>query len=174
MHADVRARLHKALADLSAGDRRAFDVVFSLAWPVLRGLAARTLADEAEAEDAAQRALLKLFASASKFDAERDAVPWMVTFLLNEVRTTRARRRRRPHVSLEGDVCSDDGPESELVRADLVRAVTEVTGTLSHDDRIALGLDGQAQDLAPATRRKRKQRALGRLRTAWRKIHGLA
>ncbi len=175
MQADARARLQRALADLSAGNRDAFDDVFTLAWPMLRALALRTLANEAEAEDAAQRALLKLFSNASRFDSKRDALPWTLTFVLNEIRSVRNRRRRRPIVSLEHDLQSDAEPETELLRADLVHAVHSIVGTLDARDRAALGLEPSGvETVCPATRRKRKQRALDRLRMAWRRMHGIA
>lgn len=174
MQAHARRRLQNELTALADGDRSAFDDVFALAWPVLRSLAVRLLGSDAEAEDAAQRALLKLFANASRFDPERDALPWVLTFAINECRSVRARQGRRRMEPLMGDVAGDPGPEAHLVRADLVDALTDVVGSLTEADRVALGLSEGADTPAPATARKRKQRALGRLRSAWRRIHGIA
>ena len=176
MQAQARRRLQRELTALADGDRGAFDGVFALAWPVLRSLAVRLLGDDAEAEDAVQRALLKLFANASRFDPERDALPWVLTFAINECRTVRAQRGRRRIEPLTCDPADDPGPETHIVHADLLDALTEVVGTLTEADRIALGLiEASTHDApAPATQRKRKQRALGRLRNAWRRIHGLA
>ncbi len=175
MHASTRRQLQRQLAALADGDRRAFDDVFALSWPVMRQLAVRLLGDASEAEDAAQRALLQLFSKASCFDPKREALPWMLTFVINECRTVRTRRRRRPMAELTAEPAGDAGPEEHLVRADLVRAVQDVVGVLGHEDHVALGLVEPTDDApAPATRRKRKQRALGRLRSAWRRIHGVA
>ena len=175
MHPRARARLQRALAELAAGDRRAFDDVYAVAWPVLQSLAGRLLGDRAEAQDVAQRALLKLFSNASRFDPTRDALPWVLTFAVNEVRSVRARQRRRPLESLVEPACSEFSPESQVMDADLIGAVQAVAGTLTREDRVALGLeDGRPAPGAPATLRKRKQRALHRLRTAWRRIHGVA
>ena len=175
MHAHARARLQRALTDLADGRRSAFDDVFELAWPPMRALAVRLLQDAAEAEDVAQRALLKLFSHASRFDSERDALPWVLTFVINECRTVRGRWRRRPLVPLTQEPAGTSDPEAQLMRAELAAAVAEIAGTLTEADRVALGLQ-PAADLTPcaATRRKRKQRALGRLRHAWKRIHGLA
>jgi RNA polymerase sigma-70 factor (ECF subfamily) len=175
MQPHERARLQRELTALADGDRGAFDGVFAVAWPVLRSLAIRLLADPAEAEDAAQRALLKLFNHASRFDPERDALPWVLTFGINECRTVRRRKGRRHTEALEREPATESGPEDELVRADLLEALRAVVGTLTQADQAALGLRPSApSDAAPATQRKRKQRALGRLRSAWRKMHGLA
>lgn len=175
MRADARARLDRALARLAGGEREAFDEVFSLAWPVLRSLALSLLKDPAEAEDVAQRALMKLFSSASRFEPGRSALPWIVTFGINEVRTSRSRSRRRTHEEVCPRMPSPSDLETELLEADLQAALHQILGTLTDDDRIALGL-ASAEDAstAPATRRKRKQRALSRLRQAWRRIHGTA
>lgn len=174
MQPHERARLQRELTALADGDRGAFDGVFAVAWPVLRSLAIRLLADPAEAEDAAQRALLKLFNHASRFDPERDALPWVLTFGINECRTVRRRKGRRRTEALEREPATESGPEDELVRADLLEALRAVVGTLTEADQAALGLREPESSVAPATQRKRKQRALGRLRSTWRKMHGLA
>ena len=176
MQPHERARLQRELTALADGDRSAFDGVFAIAWPVLRSLANRLLADPAEAEDAAQRALLKLFHHASRFDPERDALPWVLTFGINECRTVRRRKGRRRIDALDREPATEAGPEQALVQADLLDALGIVVGTLTDADHVALGLrDPDPSDtVAPATQRKRKQRALGRLRSAWRKLHGHA
>lgn len=176
MQPHERARLQRELTALADGDRGAFDGVFSVAWPVLRSLAIRLLADPAEAEDAARRALLKLFNHASRFDPERDALPWVLTFGINECRTVRRRNGRRRTEALDREPATDSGPEDELVHADLLAALGAVVGTLTEADQVALGLrpSDPADPVTPATHRKRKQRAIGRLRSAWRKMHGLA
>ena len=71
----ARAELQGDLSRLADGDRAAFDPVFARLWPVLRDLAQRHL-PAADAEDAAQRALLRLFERASEFDPGRDALAW--------------------------------------------------------------------------------------------------
>lgn len=174
MHPHERARLQRDLTALADGDRDAFDEVFALAWPVLRSLSIRLLSDRAEAEDAAQRALLKLFHHASSFDPERDALPWVLTFGINECRTVRRRNTRRRIEALLHEPAADSGPEDALMHADLLEALNDVVGTLTEADQAALGLRPCDDTVAPATRRKRKQRALDRLRSTWRKMHGLA
>ncbi len=175
MRPDARARLDRALARLAGGERDAFDEVFSLAWPVLRSLALSLPKDSAEAEDAAQRALMKLFSNASRFEPGRSALPWIATFGINEVRTSRSRARRRIHEDVCPRTPAPDDLESDLLQADLLAALQRVLGTLTDDDRIALGLASPEDSTTPpATRRKRKQRALTRLRQAWRRMHGTA
>src|SRR5258708_5693190 len=60
---------------LADGDRSAFSPLYKLLWPVLRAFVHGQL-PPSDAEDVAQDALLKVFASASRFDPARDALAW--------------------------------------------------------------------------------------------------
>jgi RNA polymerase sigma-70 factor (ECF subfamily) len=61
-----------------------------------------------------------------------------------------------------------------MLAAELGVALEQAVGALTDDDRRALGLAcGEARDgVGGATLRKRRQRALDRLRAIWRMIHG--
>jgi RNA polymerase sigma-70 factor (ECF subfamily) len=73
-----RLELQRCLARLADGDRAAFRPVFELAWPRVQKLAARLLPRAADAEDAAQLALVKVFERATEYDRTRDALAWIV------------------------------------------------------------------------------------------------
>ena len=128
-----------------------------------------------QAEDVAQTALLKIFERASEYDPERGrAMPWILGVAGWECRTARkrmARRREDPQV----DVPHGDDPESQLVDAQLVEALNEAMDQLRPEDletlRTSAGLIDRP-DIPGATFRKRVQRAMDRLRAAWRKQHG--
>lgn len=162
------------MARLAAGDRAAFDEVFAALWPLVSSFARRLLQEEHEAEDAAQRALLKLFQQASRFDPERSAVSWALALTAWECRSTSTTRRRRGASSLEG--CVPDpgpGPEQRALDADLVVRVAATLTTLSSEDQRTLheALDGDGDAPKDAAFRKRKQRALARLKQKWRALH---
>ena len=70
-----RQRLNELVARLADGDREAFHPVLVSLAPLLRRVAQRRLAAQ-DAEDAAQEALVKLFAQAARFDRSRDALAW--------------------------------------------------------------------------------------------------
>jgi len=89
-----RAALQRQLERLADGDRDAFHPVFVRLWPLLRGFAGRCLPPP-EAEDAAQEALLRVFARAAEFDRERDALSWVLGIAAYEIRSARQRTRRR-------------------------------------------------------------------------------
>jgi len=175
-----RIELQRSLLRLADGDRAAFRPVFELAWPAVREVAARMMPTAADADDAAQGALCKLFERASEFDRERDALAWIVGIVSYECLTLRKKRaRRREHaaadVALAAVADARPGPEERAIAGELEAVALAVLGTLGPEDRrtlrIALFGEGERSG-APATFRKRVERALGRLRAAWRD-HGI-
>jgi hypothetical protein len=64
--------------------------------------------------------------------------------------------------------------EEALLSRELLLAFEQAVGALTDEDRIVLGLVPNVADLglASPTHRKRKQRALDRLRGLWRSIYG--
>ena len=172
-----REQLQLAMTALAAGDRSAFHPVFTGLWPLVLHLCQRTLRDPDVAQDAAQAALMKLFLHAAEFRADGDAVAWALSFAAFECRTTRNRSLRRREENDEIQLLAIAGggrsPEETSVEADLRSAALEVLGSLGpHDaETIHLVLAGDRPTGSPAFR-KRLQRAVERLRTAWRHTHG--
>lgn len=177
MERQQRIELHRCLARLADGDRAAFRPVFDLAWPAVREVAARMLSP-ADADDAAQATLVKLFERASQFDPERDALAWIVGIVSYECLTIRKRsiRRREASGTALGSVATDGrNPEEHAVTVELERVATTMLGQLRPEDRetLRIALFGEGERTAPpATFRKRVERALVRLRAAWRD-HGI-
>lgn len=162
------------LIRLADGDRSAFDPVFEAAWPRVLTLTRRMVPDAAHAEDVAQRALLRVFERASAYDPARGrAMPWILGIATWEVRTWRAQQRRRREDPLELDVATDAPDPVE--HAQLVALLHEVLGEQRPEDVQTLLMSAgllDRPDVAPATFRKRVQRATERLRVAWRRAHG--
>ena len=178
MNRDERERLRRAMARLADGDRSAFELVYATVCPVLRRFAARAMPNAADAEDVAQNALMKVFSRASEFDPNRDALSWILAIVANECRTARRKSHRRKEDlqgidSLEPLSFADEAtPEDRLIMHDLHAAAQDALGTLCADD-----VDTLRQVLAEArpegaTFRKRVERAMRRLREAWRATHG--
>jgi DNA-directed RNA polymerase specialized sigma24 family protein len=170
-----RAELQKWMTRLADGDRSAFHPVFSLAHPLLLRFAERMLRGAPEAEDAAQQALLKVFAHAAQFEPERDALSWMFGLTAWECRTARqARHRRRERDEVPEGVAAET-PESMLTTNQLLEAARELVGALSREDVETLAAawgNAPRPPIPAATFRKRLQRTVGRLRLAWRFKHG--
>jgi RNA polymerase sigma-70 factor (ECF subfamily) len=175
----ARNELQRLMTRLADGDRAAFRPVFALAWPEVRAAAAR-MVDAADADDAAQAALLKLFERASEFDPARDALAWLVGIVGYECLTLRKRRARRREQDGGDDALAAVAdarrtPEEQAMASELEAAALTVLGTLAPSDRQTLraALLGEGERAAaPATFRKRVERALVRLRAAWRD-HGI-
>jgi RNA polymerase sigma-70 factor (ECF subfamily) len=172
----ARAALNELFVRLADGDRAAIAPAFAALWPVVRAFTTAALDDPGRGDDAAQQALIKLFAQASAFDARRDALSWAIAIAAFEVRTLRRRAQRRREAPLTSGVHADlraaTTPESELIDRELQRAARAALAGLGPAD-VATITAALADRRPPsdATFRKRLQRALGRLRETWRSKH---
>lgn len=182
MQPEALGRLNRAMARLADGDRGAAEEVFALLWPELLRFARRALggATPADADDAAQVAIEKVFARISEYDTTRSGLTWALAITSWECRTLlTARRRRARHVGtqvegveyIEQDVPT---PEEATIMMQMREALRDVIEHLPPADRATLEqafLEDAADPKSP-TFRKRKARALERLRTAFRKFYG--
>ncbi len=163
---------------LADGDRTAFDVLLDELWPVVLAFAQRGVGWGADAEDVAQEVFLRICARIADFDRSRDGLSWAFGIASHEIMSHRRRVQRRREVHDEQSLAdrADDGDSQEraLLSRELRAALEQAVGALTDDDRRALGLvpRADAAGVSGATHRKRKQRALERLRHLWRGIHG--
>jgi RNA polymerase sigma factor (sigma-70 family) len=169
----ARRETHAAMVRFADGDRLAFRQVFDALWPALLTLTTRALASRADAEDAAQRALLKVFDRIVDLDREHDGVAWAVTICGYEILTMRRQihRRREDDAAIEP---ADGRPPADavLVDVELRSAVHAAIALLPHRDREAIAGVLLGEPPTGETERKRRFRAIERLRAAWRKAHG--
>jgi RNA polymerase sigma factor (sigma-70 family) len=175
-----RRSLQELLVRLSRGDPTAFEPAFTKLWPLLRAVCVRLLGS-ADGEDAAQSALLKIFARADELDPERDAVSWAVGVALWECKTLQKRDRRgrfdrspsaKHRVAALSSV--DQDPEQLAEERELRAALEAGLRDLRPSDAEVLRmlLRGGSPEIPSATFRKRVQRAVARLRELWRQRHG--
>jgi RNA polymerase sigma-70 factor (ECF subfamily) len=181
-----RLALSHDLARLADGDRAAIEPVFQVLWPLVRSFCRRALGSDADGDDAAQEAMIKVFARAADYDPARDAATWALAIAAWECRTVRRRagRRREQGLAAAADrPAAGPRPDEALSARQLAAAATAVLGMLRPQD-VSTILDALSDERpdrargtdgpAPATLRKRLERALGRLRAAWRSRHGEA
>ncbi len=164
------------MARLAEGDRSAFTPVFELLWPPTLRLCASLLRNDADAADAAQQAMEKILVRASDYDPSRPALPWALAIATWECRTILRKRSRRKEVPEENAPQPvARGSDEDHAQRELVRAALDVMGTLSETDREVLVSTfwEEAASVSGATLRKRRERALGRLRDAFRRLYGI-
>jgi len=164
------------MVQFADGERAAFQPLFDALWPVLLSFASRALDPLADAEDAAQAAMLKVFSRIADLDRARDGVSWALGIAGYEVMTLRKQRaRRRETGAAPLDRLQQEGANVEEVAImdQLRQATLELVGELPERDRAALAYAFTGEP-APTdeTSRKRRFRALERLRAAWRRAHG--
>ena len=173
---EARAELDALMARLADGDRAAFTPVFRALWTPMVRFCRPLTNSEADAADAAQMAMEKLLERASEYDPKRPAMPWALAIAAWECRTlARRRSRRRETPEGEGPEPAIEHAEATLEQRDLVRAALDALGELSPEDQEALiaTFTEEAASVGGATLRKRRQRALGRLKSAFRRLYGL-
>ncbi len=174
-----RAQISAWMRSLAHGDRSAFAPLLEALWPVVHRVALRMLPNRADADDAAQDALIRLASRVTEFDPARDAVAWVIGITIWECRTHRKRLARRREEGLdavsEGTAAERD-PEASAIARDLESTLAEVIERLGPGDaeviRAALREERDVEGAGGATFRKRLQRSIGRLRSAWRATHG--
>jgi RNA polymerase sigma factor (sigma-70 family) len=189
MDAPRRKLIHDAMVRLSDGDRSALQILIDELWPVILAFAQRGIAHpDGDAEDVAQEVFVRICSRISDFDRARDGLSWAFAIAGYEILTHRRRARRRREVPVSHELQRQPDPtasqEDALIQQDLADALADAIGHLTDGDRAALGIgeapsrdasiagDVVVGDVQNAAARKRRQRALGRLRTVWRRLHG--
>jgi RNA polymerase sigma-70 factor (ECF subfamily) len=172
MNVFQRRHVHEAMVQLAEGRRAAFDAVFAGLWPELLSFVRRAMPGHPDADDLAQQTLLRIFFRISEFDTSRDGVAWAFGIAIYEVRTLRRTRQRRQEIVIDAAIPTIDrspSPEKLLIETDLRQALSDALGELTESDRaVLLPGDDQIVSVSPDTWRKRRQRALERLRAVWR------
>lgn len=169
------AELDMLMARLAEGDRGAFSPLFRALWPPALKVCQRMLADEADAHDAAQAALMKILERAHEYDRRRPALPWALGIAAWECRTLQRKQARLREVPEEPQRSDEGASVEELEQRRLVSAALHAVGTLSPSDQETLVSTywDTAAEVGGATFRKRRERALTRLRDTFRRLYGL-
>jgi RNA polymerase sigma-70 factor (ECF subfamily) len=173
MPAEQHPSLDQLVARLAEGDRGAFAAVFRALWTPTLKLCSSMLKNEADAADAAQQAMQKVLERASDYDPTRPALPWALAIAAWECRTILRKRSRRKEVSDDAapETAAEDVP-TEVEQRLLIQNALVAVGELSANDRETLVATfwDQDGDVRGATLRKRRERAVKRLRDAFRRL----
>ncbi len=178
MERGAELQLDRDFARLAEGDRSALDPVFRALWPPIHQYCQKHLGQGPDADDVAQRAIERLFSQAAAYDPSRSALAWALTIALWECRSARRQTERRKWASLDVERESPDpSPEQSVEREELRAGLQVAIGKLSPTDQAVLErvLSAEAgEDIASgSTFRKRKERAVTRLREVWRRLYGI-
>ena len=175
MDPERRKTIQDAAVRLADGDRTAMPALVTQLWPVLLSFAERGLHDRQAAEDVAQEVLFRISSRIAEFDTNRDAVSWAFGIASFEILTQRKRRQRlrEDYDSAElVHVAAVPSTEDTAIQAEIRAALTEALGQLSEEDLAQLDFDeSQRRAAATPAMRKRRQRALDRLRLIWRRLY---
>jgi len=178
MDAAHRTAINDALARLADGDRSAFSVVMTELWPVILAFVKRAVREVADAEDVAQEVFVKVASRIADYDRSRDGLTWVYAIAAFEIRThlRRLQRRREASPLVEAGEPADPAPSQVdfMIDEEITRMLTNALGELSEGDRALLGVGESSFDVAltGAAIRKRRQRALTKLRAVWSKLYG--
>jgi RNA polymerase sigma-70 factor (ECF subfamily) len=119
------------------GDRRALETLVERHAPAVRRLAAGTLSDREDAEDAAQEALAKLCTRIGQFRGEAQFTTWLYSLVANTCRDLGERQRRRLHQPLDrvAERAGRDEPQAIALERAGRRALAAKMAGLSPDQR---------------------------------------
>lgn len=173
----LRKELDALFVRLADGERGAIDPAYRVLWPALRAFVGRALgpAREHEADDVTQAALLRLFGQASRYEAGRDAYAWALALTSWELRSAQTRARRDRSTPLDGALghaSPNTSPEDAAVQASEREHLRDAIALLSPSDREVIEQVLADSHPSDATFRKRRERAMARLRAFLKEIHG--
>jgi RNA polymerase sigma-70 factor (ECF subfamily) len=172
MDGSRRSYIQEAMVRLADGDRSAFPILLDQLWPVILSFARRGVGHEQDAEDVAQEVFLRICSRISDFDRTRDGLAWAFGIAGYEVMSHRRRNQRRREAFVEAELPDPAASQEEVViEQEMTAALARAVGALSSEDRLTLA-GGRSAELAGPVLRKRRQRALDRLRAVWRRLHG--
>ena len=150
----TRAALEASLIDrVVEGDHEAFAELLKPYERMIYVSALSVLGNEADAEEAAQEAILKAFRALPRFRKESKFSTWLVQIVINESKMKLRKDRRRLYDSLDEGTQNDDGdyiprdfadwreiPSEALENRELRQALTTALATLPAKYRSVLVL----------------------------------
>jgi RNA polymerase sigma-70 factor, ECF subfamily len=147
-----RAELQNTLRRCKAGDRAAFAILVREHYGLAYGLALRMVCDEADADDVAQEAFIRVWRGLDRFDVETRFTTWLYTIVTNLSLDQLRRRRRRDVNRKEGwaEPLDPGNQEAVVCNADLARIVRHLAGGLPETQRLVFTLR-DLQDLPVTT-----------------------
>ena len=118
---------------------------------------------------------MKILERAGEYDKKRPALPWALGIAAWECRTLMKRQLRQKESAEEPQLTDGGSTADQVEQKLLISAAMNAMGTLSDSDQETLVSTywDTAASAGGATFRKRRERALTRLRDSFRRLYGL-
>ncbi len=129
------------------GDLLAFERLVELHQRAVIGTVAKMLGNPSEAEDIAQQVFIRVWKSASRYEAQAKFTTWLFTITRNLVFNEVRRRQRKPTVSVDEreesthrtvEDTQASAPDDEMLHAELEEAVDRAIQSLPEKQRMAV------------------------------------
>ena len=174
---DLNAKLAASLKACAAGDRRAFQTIYTLTAAKFAAILTNQLKDPEAARDVMQQAYLSIWRNAAKFDAEKGgAFTWMLVIMRNRGLDRLRSQARAPEMDVIADTIEDTGtlPEQGARQAHAGRLLKSHLSKLPEHVALSISLNivqglscreiGHVLDVSPNTVKGWVRRGLQKLR----------
>lgn len=147
--ADESALDHALMVRIGAGDHAAFRHLVERHQNAVIGTVAKMLGNPSEAEDISQQVFLRIWRNAKRYRPDAKFTTYLFTITRNLVFNETRRRSRKKEVSSDEreensnhliEESPDRQPDSELLQAELQRAVDDAISKLPESQRMAVVL----------------------------------
>jgi RNA polymerase sigma-70 factor (ECF subfamily) len=147
--ADESALDHALMERIGNGDHGAFRLLVERHQNAVIGTVAKMLGNPSEAEDISQQVFLRIWRNAKRYRPEAKFTTYLFTITRNLVFNETRRRGRKKEVSSDEreensnlliEASPDRQPDSELLQAELQRAVDDAIASLPETQRMAVVL----------------------------------
>lgn len=148
-HADESALDHALMERIGAGDHVAFKNLVERHQNAVIGTVAKMLGNSSDAEDICQQVFLRIWRNAKRYRPDAKFTTYLFTITRNLVFNETRRRGRKKEVSSDEreenshhliEESPDRQPDSELLQAELQRAVDDAIAKLPDTQRMAVVL----------------------------------
>lgn len=148
-HADESALDHALMERIGAGDHLAFKNLIERHQNAVIGTVAKMLGNSSDAEDISQQVFLRIWRNAKRYRPDAKFTTYLFTITRNLVFNETRRRGRKKEVSSDEreenshhliEESPDRQPDSELLQAELQRAVDDAIAKLPETQRMAVVL----------------------------------
>ena len=145
---DTQAQDQRDMERLAGGDDSALNDLMARHGERLYHYLLRVVQNDADAEDIAEEAFVRVYQHRAKFRLKSKFSTWLYTIATNLARDLQRRRARQPQVSLEAEEhhfsevipSAKAGPGEAIEAAELTRAVRQAIASLPEELRLPLVL----------------------------------